>query len=195
MPTKEQLKEKIIKTDKGYFFDTDTGYYIKLSDEVCDLIDAPSSDFQEEGERWECIEDLLNEEGETLTPTQSSGEVEDLKMQERESEHRVTWECPRYGNGCDGGWGEEGEHCSRCGKKLIKREYSFPNEEDEGYNEAVKEINDKLETLKPYLQSHNAVIDEVLEVLQNPVDKEHWCRNVDFAISSIKKLKEDTNGK
>lgn len=48
-------------TNKGYFFDTDAGHYIKLSDEICDLIDAPVSDFQGEDERWESVGDLLEE--------------------------------------------------------------------------------------------------------------------------------------
>ena len=58
---KNELEERIIKTDKGYFFDTEAGYYIKLSDEIADVIEAPSSDFQEEGERWTTVEDLINE--------------------------------------------------------------------------------------------------------------------------------------
>jgi hypothetical protein len=71
------LTERIVKTDKGYFFDTEAGHYIKLSKEICDVIDAPTSDFQDEGERWETIGDLLNE---LLTPKQSvSGEVEDIR--------------------------------------------------------------------------------------------------------------------
>lgn len=55
----KELKERIIKTDEGYFFDTEAGHYIKLTDEICDVIDAPASDFQEEGERWELVGDLL----------------------------------------------------------------------------------------------------------------------------------------
>jgi hypothetical protein len=55
------MKERIIKTDKGYFFDTEAGYYLKLSDEICDVIDAPSSDFQEDGERWELVSDLIDD--------------------------------------------------------------------------------------------------------------------------------------
>lgn len=54
-------KDRIIKTDKGYFFDTEAGYYLKLSDEICGVIDAPSSDFQEEGERWATVSDLIDD--------------------------------------------------------------------------------------------------------------------------------------
>lgn len=54
-------KNNIIKTNDGYFFDTETGYYLRLSDEICDVIDAPSSDFQEEGERWETVSDLIDD--------------------------------------------------------------------------------------------------------------------------------------
>lgn len=57
----EEIKERIVKTDKGYFFDTEAGYYLKLSDEVCEAIDAPTSNFQDEGERWETVEDLLED--------------------------------------------------------------------------------------------------------------------------------------
>jgi hypothetical protein len=56
-----RIKDRIIKTDKGYFFDTETEHYIKLTDEICDVIEAPASDFQEEGERWETVEDLLTD--------------------------------------------------------------------------------------------------------------------------------------
>jgi len=59
------MKDRIIKTDKGYFFDTEAGYYMKLSDEICEVIEAPSSDFQEEGERWETVSDLIDD----LLPT------------------------------------------------------------------------------------------------------------------------------
>jgi len=54
-------KDRIIKTDKGYFFDTEAGYYLKLSDEIRDIIDAPSSNFQEEGERWATVSDLIDD--------------------------------------------------------------------------------------------------------------------------------------
>ena len=54
------MNSRVVKTDKGYFFDTEAGYYLKLSDEICDVIDAPSSDFQEEGERWELVSDLID---------------------------------------------------------------------------------------------------------------------------------------
>jgi len=55
------MKDRIIKTDKGYFFGTEAGYYLKLSDEICDVIDAPNSNFQEEGERWETVSDLIDD--------------------------------------------------------------------------------------------------------------------------------------
>lgn len=56
-----EIKDRIVKTDKGYFFDTEAGHYILLPDEVCEAIDAPASDFQDEGERWETVKDLVNE--------------------------------------------------------------------------------------------------------------------------------------
>lgn len=55
------MKDKIIKTKDGYFFDTEAGYYLRLSEEICDVIDAPSSNFQEEGERWEAVSDLIDD--------------------------------------------------------------------------------------------------------------------------------------
>jgi len=33
---KTSLKDRVVKTDKGYFFDTEAGYYEKLSDLVKD---------------------------------------------------------------------------------------------------------------------------------------------------------------
>ena len=53
-------KEQIIKTDKGYFFPIEV-HYLKLSDEICAVIDAPSSNFQSEGERWETVSDLIDD--------------------------------------------------------------------------------------------------------------------------------------
>lgn len=55
------MKDRIIKTDKGYFFDTEAGYYLRLSDEICNVIDAPSNNFQSEDERWETVSDLIDD--------------------------------------------------------------------------------------------------------------------------------------
>jgi len=77
------IKDKIVKTEKGYFFDTDTECYVKLSDEICDLIDAPASDFQEEGERWQTVEDLLEEQlnkiPHLLTPDSGSKPLDEVR--------------------------------------------------------------------------------------------------------------------
>ena len=55
------MMNRIIKTKEGYFFDTEAGHYLKLSEEICGVIDAPNSDFQEEGERWETVSDLIDD--------------------------------------------------------------------------------------------------------------------------------------
>lgn len=80
--TISKIKDRIIETDKGYFYDTEAGYYIKLSEEIEDVIDAPASDFQEEGERWATVEDLLDEQLDnipSIQPKTTSTDIEEVK--------------------------------------------------------------------------------------------------------------------
>lgn len=77
-----ELKDRILKTDRGYFFDTEAGYYIELSDEICDVIEANPSDFQEEGERWATVEDLIDDQLDKLPsvqPKTTSTDIEELR--------------------------------------------------------------------------------------------------------------------
>lgn len=76
-----ELKDRILKTDRGYFFDTEAGYYIELSDEICDVIEANPSDFQEEGERWATVEDLIDDQLDKLPsvqPKTTSTDIEEV---------------------------------------------------------------------------------------------------------------------
>lgn len=55
------MKERIIEVNGEYLFDTKAGLYIRIPEEIVFIINSPSSDFQDEGERWEAVSDLLDD--------------------------------------------------------------------------------------------------------------------------------------
>ncbi len=55
--------------------------------------------------------------------------------EEKESGYRCNWLCEDHGK-----YGREGEYCSKCRKKLTKKEEKWPEDEDDSFNQCRTEI-------------------------------------------------------